>query len=101
MEKQEVRRFRHLCQFFFLRIDIPACLINGGEGGIRPLCRRHHVGSGVGSPTLAAAGIPARFSDIQSALTPLRIPRDPCKQKLNGGEGGIRTLGTGLPRTLA
>jgi hypothetical protein len=45
----------------------------GGEGEIRPLQVSPHAQPCFGSPTLADAAIPGRFSDIQSALAPLRI----------------------------
>ncbi len=46
---------------------------SGGEGGIRPLRRRHHGDSCVGSPALADAGILPAFLPL-AALAPLRIP---------------------------
>jgi xanthine dehydrogenase iron-sulfur cluster and FAD-binding subunit A len=48
--------------------------------GIRPLRQSLHAPSCVGSPPLADAAIPGRFSDIQSALAPLRIPTNHNKK---------------------
>ncbi len=71
--------------------SLPGIFKYGGEGGIRPLCRRHHGGSGVGSPALADAARPGPL--FRHRRRSLRFESLPGIFKY-GGEGGIRTLGT-------
>ena len=55
------------------KLELTTRFYYGGEGEIRPLRVSLHAQPCVGSPSFADAAIPGRFSDIQSALTALRI----------------------------
>gem|GEM_PF-4232916 len=71
------RRFELFCQRFFCRTGTIFYHENGGEGGIRPLCRPHHVGSGVDSPALADADVLPAFLTLSQRSLRFESPKDP------------------------